>query len=64
MRVIWEEFQHKGIVNSDYDDDDMENISVPSGDGFYLRCFNVRRIDTGIYLRSRPMLAGVYENGL
>ena len=51
------ESQQKGIVHSDDD-----------GDGLCLqkngRCFNIRRMGTGIYLRPRPMLAGVCGNGL
>ena len=55
-------FQQKGIVHSNDDE------KYFSGDGLYLqkngRCFNIRRIGTGIYLRPCPMLAGVYGNGL
>ena len=60
----WEEFQQKGMVHSDYNDDEQ----YFSGDGLYLQkngcCFNIRRIGTGIYLRPHPMLAGVYGKGL
>ena len=49
MRQIWEESQQKGIVHSDDDE------TYFSGDGLYLqkdgRCFNIRRIGTGIYIR-------------
>ena len=55
-------FQQKGIVHSDGDE------KYFSADGLYLqkngRCYNIRRIGTGIYLRPRPILAGVYGNGL
>ena len=58
LRPIWEEYQQKEIVHSD------EKYFIV--DGLYLqkngRCFNVRRIGTGMYLRPRPMLAGVYGN--
>ena len=66
LRQICEEFQQKGVVHSEYNDDDDDKYF--SGDGLHLqkngRCFNVRRIGTGICLRPRPMLAGVYGNGL
>ena len=62
LRPIWEEFRQKGIVHSD---DDEKYLS---GDGLYLQknryCFNVRRNGTGMYLGPRPMLAGLYGNGL
>ena len=54
LRPIWEEFQQKGIVHNDYDDDegDDEYYFSPSGDGLYLqktgRCFNIGRIGIGI----------------
>ena len=64
LRPIWEEFQQKGMVHSDYNGDEQ----CFSGDGLYLQkngcCFNIRRIGTGIYLRPHPMLAGVYGKGL
>ena len=63
-RLIWEEFQHKRIMHSAYNGDEK----YFRGDGLYLqkngRCFNVRRIGSGIHLRPRTMLAGVYGNGL
>ena len=62
LQPIWKEYQQEGIVHSDDDE------KYSSGDGLYLQkngiCFNVGRIGTRMYLRPRPMLAGVYGNGL
>ena len=64
--TIWEDFQHKGIVPTNYEADDEDEYYSASGDGLspmYLqrndRCFRIYRVGDGILLTPHPWM--VYE---